>query len=122
MGKILRCGDLMPGCNFVARGESEGHCLVILPSALADDYATDPGMNIVTAARADALVDKWRQLKGHPAEIVTDERRIAAITAKIQAGIALSQEDRDALDPDSPVRGVSRAHIPFKEKYPNLFA
>ena len=27
MGKTMRCGDLMPGCDFVAHGESEDEVL-----------------------------------------------------------------------------------------------
>ena len=27
MSKVMKCGDLMPGCDFVARGESENDIL-----------------------------------------------------------------------------------------------
>lgn len=27
MGKTMKCGDLMPGCDFVAHGESEDEVL-----------------------------------------------------------------------------------------------
>ena len=27
MSKVMKCGDLMPGCDFVARGESESDIL-----------------------------------------------------------------------------------------------
>ena len=27
MSKVLKCGDLMPGCNFVAKGDTEADVL-----------------------------------------------------------------------------------------------
>lgn len=27
MSKVLKCGDLMPGCDFVAKGETEAEVL-----------------------------------------------------------------------------------------------
>lgn len=41
MAKVLRCGDLNPGCKFEARGESEMEVL----GAAAEHARTQHGMN-----------------------------------------------------------------------------
>ena len=53
-----------------------------------------------------------------PEETVTNPNRIAAIQAKLDASIALSQDDLDALDPDSRVPGIEKTLLPVKEKFP----
>lgn len=108
-------GGLYSG--HLARGGSEAWCLIILPNDLADEYATDPDMETISVAQADMLLDEWRRLKGRPSEMVTDMNRIIAIQTKLLAGMELSQEDRDALDPDSDVPGINRVR-PLKLRFP----
>lgn len=101
----------------MSQGADAGHCLIVLESTLADEYAVDPDMEIVSPARADALVDKWRKSQNLPSEIVTNPDRIMAIRAKQSAGMPLTQEDRDVLDPDKDI-GIQRANKPLREKLP----
>lgn len=95
--------------GHIGLGGDEEWTFVGLDDDLADEYALDPDMEIVTPAQADAEMEQWRLMRGEPAEFVRDPERIQAIVAKQQAGLALTQEDLDALNPDSPVPGVNRA-------------
>ena len=104
----------------LSRGEGEGHCLVILPDGMADEYSLDPDMEVVTTAEADALLEEWRVAKGQPAEVVTDANRVALVTAKCLAKVPLTQEDLDALDPSTDVPGVERRPKPLKSRYPSI--
>lgn len=107
--------------GHLARGGSEAWCLVILPNDLADEYAADPDMETISAAQADMLLDEWRVLKSRPSEVVTDLNRIIAIQTKLLAGMELTQEDREALDPDSDVPGINRAK-PLKRRFPEILS
>lgn len=100
----------LPGgySGHIGMGGSEEWLYIGLDDAVADAYALDPDMEIVAAADADTDMDEWQTMRGEPSERVTDPDRIQAIVAKQAAGITLTQEDRDALDPDSPVRGINR--------------
>ena len=106
----------------LSRGEGAGYCLIVLPNILADEYALDPDMETITVTAADILLEQWRQDKHLPEETVTNPNRIAAIQAKLDASIALSQDDLDALDPDSRVPGIENTLLPVKEKFPGLFS
>lgn len=94
--------------GHIGRGGSEEWCIIILEDALADDYAADPGMEIITANEADALMEQWRVDNHEPEEIVRDPDRILAIQVKQNANIALSAEDLRALDPDDPTPGINK--------------
>ena len=92
---------------------TEEWCICILPDALADTYAQDPDMEIVTPAKADADQEAWRINRGDPAEVVRDPNRLMAIQTKLAAKAAgyavdLTQEDLDALDPTKSTHGVNR--------------
>jgi hypothetical protein len=92
--------------GHIGKGESEEWCFITLDDKLADEYALDPDMEIVTAAAADTDMEAWRVENGLPAERI-DATRIQAITAKQNAGITLSQSDLDALDPEKAEPGIS---------------
>lgn len=94
--------------GHIARGGLVAWCLIILNNTLADEYTTDPDMEIVTPQVADVLMEEWRVAKGESEEVVKDVARIEAITAKQNAGISLSAEDLQALDVDDPMPGVNK--------------
>jgi len=102
------------------QGMDSGHCLIILKSDLADIYAAEVGMEIVSPSVADALLEKWRKSQNLPSEVVSDPDRLNLIQLKKQLGITLSQEDLDALDPDKKVPGVSRYNTPLRERFPDM--
>lgn len=99
----------------IGRGGTEEFCVIALPDALADEYAEDPDMELITETQCDLLHEDWRKSNGLPEEMVTDEMRLRVIEAKQKAGIALSQEDMDALDPTKPVKGINKTKTPVSE-------
>jgi hypothetical protein len=105
----LGTGPLPGGYSgHIGLGGGEEWLCIGLDDEVAARYALDPDMAIVTPEDADTDMDDWETLRGEPKEKVTDAVRIQAIAAKQAAGIPLTQEDMDALDPDSPVRGINR--------------
>ena len=102
--------------GHIGLGGSEEWCLIVLPSALADEYALDPDMDIVTPAQADVLLETWRVLKGEPDEVVRDPDRLTTIAVKQQAGLRLSAYDLKALDPDDETPGINRRLVPIKRR------
>lgn len=99
----------------IGMGQVEEYCLILMPDDLAAEYAADPDMEIVDAATADTLMEQWRIDQDLPEETVGSESRLIAIRAKQEAGIALSAEDLQALDPASPVPGINRTRRPVAE-------
>lgn len=94
--------------GHISRGGSEAWCIIVLDDALADDYATDADMEIITAAQADILMEQWRVLKGETEEVVGDPNRINAIGVKQATGTPLTVEDLKALDVNDPTPGVNK--------------
>ena len=92
----------------IKRGGPTAEALMAVDNAFADLLVTDPDMRKLTRAEADTWLADNPHIAGNPTETVTDERRLIMIQTKIAAGVALSQEDNDALDPDSSVRGITR--------------
>ncbi len=89
-------------------GEDVEECMILLNNAVADKYASDPDVRLATEAEGDAWLATNRNLAGQPEEVVTNVNRLFAIIAKNEAGVALSQEDLDAVDPDKSVKGINR--------------
>lgn len=94
--------------GHIGRGGAEEWCIILLDDALADEYAAGSDMEIITAGKADALMEQWRIDNDEPEEVVRDPDRINAIRAKQGAGIPLSAEDRRALDPEDRMLGVNK--------------
>ena len=105
----------------IGRGIAEEHCLIVLEDDLADEYALDPEMEIITAATADALAEQWR-VDNHESEIVishVEEVRYAqeklarqaerVADSKIPvAEYELTAEELAMLDPDDPTVGINK--------------
>ncbi len=93
-----------------ARGEKEEKCLVCVRDEVVTEWAADSEgrMEIVTEAQADAWLAANKQIADMAEEQVTDSNRIMAILAKKAADIPLSQDDKDAVDPDKPTKGIRR--------------
>ncbi len=68
--------------GHIARGGNAAWCLIILDDDLADEYAADADMTIISPGVADALMEEWRVAKGETEEVVQDVSRITAIAAK----------------------------------------
>lgn len=95
----------------ISLGGPEEWCLILLPAALAAEYATDADMVPISLDEAEADVTRWHAEKVAAGliggERVTDAGRLQAITAKQGAGLKLSESDLRALDPDDPTPGIN---------------
>ncbi len=105
--EVNKTGPLMYS-EGLARGQNSEEMMMRLSDTLADRYAVDDDIRILTETEADAWLSVNPKVLRMPEERVTDVNRMIAIQAKVAAGIDLSPEDRDALDPNKPVRGINR--------------
>ncbi len=94
--------------GHIGRGGSEEWCIILLDDVLADEYALDPEMEIITAGHADALMEQWRIDNDESNEVMLDPNRVLAALAKRGVKVDLSVEDERALDPDDPMPGINR--------------
>jgi hypothetical protein len=93
----------------IGAGRDTEECLVSVHSDdLADRYASDADIRIASESVANAWLSRNPRVIAMPEERVTDVNRMIAIQAKKAAGQSLSQEDKDAVNPDKPVRGINR--------------
>jgi hypothetical protein len=104
----------------IGRGQDEEWCLFLIPDALANQYVLDADMEIVSEATADALMEQWRIDNNETETVVTDPDRVQTIYAKQEAGtgmtpeektaagLDLTQEEQDILDPDNPLPGINK--------------
>jgi len=99
-GRIIYDGGL-------SRGEDTEECLILVSDDLATIYSKDKDMEVLTKAQANTWLASNDGLKDQPNEQVTDINRLTAIIAKKSAGVELSQEDLDALDPTKDVLGIN---------------
>lgn len=101
----------------IGRGESTEELLIYLQNETADKYAEDIRIRIITDAEANTWLSKCKRLEGSGEERVTDPNRMLAIIAKNAAGVALSQEDLDALNPDNKIAGINRKRKNITDMY-----
>ena len=99
-GKVLY--DFTKG--FDANGKQE--CLVLVDDALAERFAADPDMRIITDDQATSWVAANLSVAAIP-EYSVDEPLVAAVHARVAANIAVA-EDLEFLDPDHDSPGVRR--------------
>ncbi len=92
----------------IGRGGGHEYCIIGLENGLADIYARDPNMEIISADETDTLMDQWRKDNGLPEEYVSDPNRIQAIIAKKLIGMELSEEDLKAMDPEDDCPGLRK--------------
>lgn len=103
-GPILYPGE-------IGKGASEEHCVVCFHNAeVAKEYLKDKDITKLTKIQVNKFMrERWTGRKD-PEERVMDPNRLTAIVAKQNAGMKLSQEDQDALDPDKRVPGINRVN------------
>lgn len=92
--------------GFDADGKQE--CLIRVDDSLADRFAGDQDMRILSDSEADAWVAGNAQLQQAPAYQV-DMSMVAALQARASAGITLTSVELDYLDPDHNSGGIRRA-------------
>jgi len=92
----------------IGMGHDHEFCLILLEDSVAERYLASPDMEEVTALEADTLMEQWRIDNDESEEIVRDPARIQAIAVKQAAGIPLTQEDLDAIDPTKSTPGINK--------------
>ncbi len=102
-----------------SRGEDTEQCLLYVQDALADRYVAGSRGLIkeVTAVEADAWLAVNKQELAKSVEEITDQGRLIAIQAKKAAGQPLSQEDKDAVNPDHVTKGINKRKTTVAEFY-----
>ncbi len=115
---IASAGLTMSG--DIGRGDEFEYCVIALPDELAEEYASDPDMQIIDEAEADNFLEESRVKNGLPEEQVTDPTRIMAIRAKQDAGLPLTTADIAALNPDSAERGLNKTCRPIADSVKNI--
>jgi len=94
--------------GHIGRGGDEEWCIIALDDSLAFSYALHPDMTIITSDEADTLMEQWRLDNNESEDVITDAILITAIQAKQAARESLTKDERRALDPKDPMRGVNR--------------
>ncbi len=98
----------------IGLGDAEEWCLIALNDAVADQYALDPDMEIVSLAQANTLLADWRTDRlargahGERAERITDQQALDLARTRKEAGLATTLADTAALDPDDPALGINK--------------
>ena len=97
--------------NEIGKGASEEDCVICFgDDAIADEYISQSHGDIVELSEAEVdiyMETRWER-RNDGEESVTDPNRIMAIQAKQQAGLGLSAEDMDVLNPDKRISGINR--------------
>ncbi len=97
----------------IGLGDAEEWCLIALNDTVADEYALDPDMEIVSLTQANALLADWRTDRlgrgahGERAERITDQQVLDLARTRKEAGLPTTLADSAALDPDDPVLGIN---------------
>lgn len=94
----------------VARGNKDEFLIGAVQDEDAPAFVKSPDIVEITQTEAEQLGGQWtRQV-----EKIIDQGRVIAVCKKILAGTPLTQEDKDAIDPDKPAFGINRTK-PFAE-------
>jgi len=110
-------GPLVYDSHLEDDDEETTGLLVYLDSAVAERYASDPGCKKLTQDEASAWLGSCRRHNAQPVEVVTNASRLQAILAKQAAGVKLSTEDKDAVNPAKSVPGIERRPVTLKEVF-----
>ncbi len=91
-----------------SRGEDTEECLLLLKDALADTYALDSDIRIISETEADTWLAANQQIRELSDVRVSDPDQLALVRIKQAGGTPLDENDLRALDPDDERPGVNR--------------
>jgi hypothetical protein len=97
--------------NEIGKGASEEDCLICFSdNTTADEYIAQGDGDIIqlTEAEVDEYMNTRWERRNDGEEQVLNPERLLAIQVKLQAGVALSGEDQDVLNPDKRVSGINK--------------
>jgi hypothetical protein len=97
--------------NEMGKGASEEDCVICFrDDATAGEYIAQSKGDIVELSEVEVdeyMMTRWER-RNDGEEQVTNSERLLAIQVKLQAGVVLSTEDNDALNPDKRVSGINK--------------
>ena len=96
------------GGILILDGEIE-ELLIHLQDEVAAKLLKSPLVRELTHEEANAWLAASPIMQRLPDEKVTDADRVALVSTRAVAGLPLSQDDLDVLNPDHPKSGVTRA-------------
>ena len=107
--------------NEIGKGASEEDCIICFhDDKVAKAYLKDLGIVELSEKEVDEyMATRWDQRQASQ-ERVTDPDRISVISVKLAAGMELTDEDRDVLNPDKRTAGINRInkdHKLFRHRY-----
>lgn len=97
---------ILYGGGSLRDGDSETYCIAVLNDEdVADQYLESVGVEEITPEEANQLAKDWGREGGL---VVKDQPLVNALTAKLNAGLTLTKDEEDALNPDHPKQGIVR--------------
>ncbi len=86
------------------RGDKDEYCIGVVNEADVPAFLISKDIEEITSDVAKALGPKWYT----QVDKISDPNKILAIVAKQARGEVLTQEEKDALDPDNPESGINK--------------
>lgn len=77
----------------------------VVPDDLADEFIKDPNFSLADKTELTVYSNKHCPVRN----ITTDQNRVNDILAKIALDKPLTQEDKDAINPDHPAKGINKS-------------
>lgn len=74
----------------------------VVPDDLYDEFLKLPEFSIPSQAEVQSYTDKHLPKR----EVMQDESKVLSLLAKVGRGNALTQQEKDALDPAHPTKGL----------------
>lgn len=99
------------------RGNTDEYLLGLVEDEDAPQFLKSPNIEELTKQQAISIGNMWRT------QIIktTDQDRVNEILSKVVRGKLITQEDKNALDPDKPELGIRRSES-FEQSLNQRFA
>lgn len=97
-------------------GGGEEYLFIALPDDIAERYAQDPDMMVVTSTVADVEMEQARINNNVPEQVISAPEQVKLLQEKQAAKIPLTQGELDILDPTKPVKGINKGRYSVSER------
>jgi hypothetical protein len=91
--------------KVVGRGDTDEYLIGVVKDEDAPQFLASPDIEEIDTDTALELGESWTR----PIERITDPKVVTQVTAKMRAGIKLTQAEENAVDPDNPAPGVVKS-------------
>jgi hypothetical protein len=93
--------------GVVERGDKDEFCIGVVKDEDVPSFLLSPDIVEIVTNEAKILGRKWRPQK----EIISDDKVIITILAKLAKGEELSQKEKDAIDPNNLEYGINKSQL-----------